>query len=125
MAKDAFDPVAVVVDWLDACRARRLDALLDFYDAAATLECGCNGPYTYRGRAELSGYWSSRLAASVTDAFRLTNILPGDEPGSVVLDYTSFEGKPVRIWFQFTPSGKIAASVCGPLDQSRKATQAR
>ena len=121
MAKGAFDPLAAVVDWLDACRARRLDALLDFYDAAATLECGCNGPYTYRGRDELSGYWFSRLAAAVPDAFRLTNIMPGDEPGSVVLDYTNYEGKPVRVCFQFTPSGMIAVSVCGPLDQCRRA----
>ena len=116
-----MDPLAVVVDWLDACRARRLNELLDFYDAAATLECGCTGPSIYRGRAELASYWSSRLTAVVPDAFRLTNILPGDEPGSAVLDYTSYEGKPVRIYFQFTPSGKIAATVCGPLDQCSKA----
>jgi hypothetical protein len=117
-----MDPLAVVVDWLDACRARRLDRLLDFYDAAATLECGCNGPYIYRGRAELARYWSSRLTAAVPDAFHLTNILPGDEPGSVVLDHTSYQGKPVRMDFQFTPSGKIAATVCGPLDHRSKAT---
>jgi hypothetical protein len=119
MARD--DPIAMVVDWLDACRSRRLSELLDLYDAAATLECGCNGPYIYRGRHELARYWSSRLAAAVPDAFRLTNILPGDEPGSAVLDYTSYEGKPVRMYFQFTPSGKIAAAICGPLDQSSKA----
>ena len=92
MAKGTFDPIGVVVDWLDACRARRLDELLDFYDAAATLECGCTGPGIYRGRADLTRYWSSRLAAAVPDAFRLTNILPGDEPSSAVLDYTSYEG---------------------------------
>jgi hypothetical protein len=121
MAEAAFDPLAVVVDWLDSCRTRRLDELVDFYDSGATLECGCDGPQTYRGHAELSGYWSSRLAAAVPDAFRLTNILPGDEPGSVLLDYTSYEGKPVRVCFQFAPSGRIAASVCGPLDQCRRA----
>jgi hypothetical protein len=40
---DGFDPVAAVVDWLDACRARNLDALLDLYADDATLECKCEG----------------------------------------------------------------------------------
>jgi hypothetical protein len=119
-----MDPLAVVVDWLDACRARCLNQLLNFYDAAATLECGCTGPYVYRGRAELANYWSGRLTAAVPDAFRLTNILPGDEPGSVMLDYASYEGKPVRMYFRFTPSGKIAATVCGPLINAQKQRKA-
>jgi hypothetical protein len=121
MPKDSIDPLAVVVDWLDACRARRLDELLDFYDVAATLECGCTGPSVYRGRAELDRYWSSRLEAPAPTSFRLINILPGDELRSVVLDYMSYEGKPVRIVFQFAPSGKIAAMACGPLDQRSNA----
>jgi hypothetical protein len=60
-----FDPLAVVVNWLDACRARGLDELLDFYDTAATLECGCNGPHIYRGRADLALSWSPRLEAAI------------------------------------------------------------
>jgi hypothetical protein len=116
-----FDPLAVVVDWLDAGRARRLDALLDFYDSAATLECGCDGPHIYRGRADIARYWAKRLEAAVPDAFRLINILPGDEPHNAVLDYTSYEGRLVRIYFDFAPTGKIAATACGPLDQCSKA----
>ncbi len=92
MTRSDFDPLAVVVAWLDACRARRLDELLDFYDTAATLECGCDGPYIHRGRADIARYWSSRLEAAVPDAFRLTNILPGDEPDNAVLDYTDYTG---------------------------------
>jgi hypothetical protein len=38
---DNFDPLAVVVDWLDACRLGKLDALLDLSDERATLECNC------------------------------------------------------------------------------------
>ena len=34
-----FDPLAVIVDWLDACRSRALKALLDLYDERATLDC--------------------------------------------------------------------------------------
>jgi hypothetical protein len=124
MTRSDFDPLAVVVDWLDACRARRLDGPLEFYDTAATLECGCDGPHIYRGSADIARYWSTRLQAAVPDAFRLTNILPGDEPHSAVLDYTSYEGKPVRIYFQFAASGKIAATACGPLDRCSKAALA-
>jgi len=36
-----FDPLAVVSDWLDACRWGELDALLNLYDERATLECDC------------------------------------------------------------------------------------
>ena len=40
---DKFDPQAIVVDWLDACRTGELDALLNLYDDRATLECDCEG----------------------------------------------------------------------------------
>jgi hypothetical protein len=36
-----FDPLAVVVDWLDACRSADLNALLELYDTQAILECSC------------------------------------------------------------------------------------
>jgi hypothetical protein len=59
MSNDIFDPVAVVVDWLDACRMRRLSDLLDLYDAKASFRCACEGLYV--GREELTRYWSTRL----------------------------------------------------------------
>ena len=34
-----FDPLAVAVDWLDACRSGDLEALGDLYDEEATQEC--------------------------------------------------------------------------------------
>ena len=40
-SSDKFDPLAVIVDWLDACRLGELDVLLDLYDERATLECDC------------------------------------------------------------------------------------
>lgn len=43
VSKNDFDPVAIVVDWLDACRRGDLDTLLGFYDNGAVLECGCEG----------------------------------------------------------------------------------
>jgi len=112
MSNYVFDPVAVVVDWLDACRARRLSDLLDLYDAKASLRCACEG--LYQGREALTRYWSTRLERAVPHAFSLTDIAPDDDgikPG-VSLDYVAYDGKPLRIRFQFTETGKIAASAC-------------
>ena len=47
-ARDGFDAIGVVVDWIDACKQRRLDDLLNLYDATATVEC-CEGG-SFRGR---------------------------------------------------------------------------
>ena len=121
MAEPDFDPLGAVVDWLDACRARRLDQLLKLYDADATLECACGGLRSYRGRGGIASYWVHRLETAVADAFQLLNIVPGEDPRCVVLDYLSYEGKPVRIHFRFAPSGEIAATVCAPMLCSRAA----
>ena len=43
-----FDPIGIVVDWLDACRARHLSTLIDLYDDAAIIDC-CQGG-SFRGR---------------------------------------------------------------------------
>jgi len=83
-----FDPIAVVVDWLDACRKRDLAALLDFYGDEASLECACDGIFIH-GRSALEAYWRPRLDAFVPTAFGLEEIAP--TPDGVVLDYSSFE----------------------------------
>ena len=49
-----FDPIAGVVDWLDCCRARNIDDLLDLYDARGSLECASAGPYIYQGREDIA-----------------------------------------------------------------------
>jgi hypothetical protein len=123
MLDGAFDPVAVVVDWLDFCRARRLDDVLDLYDARGSLECTCAGPYIYQGREDIARYWSSRLEKAVPHAFALTELAPAnsnDRP-CVVLDYIGYNGKPVRMRFLFTKAGKIAQTVCSPLISPSKA----
>ena len=112
MPNCAFDPVAVVVDWVDACKARRLHDLLDLYDAKASFRCACEG--LYQGRDELTHYWLTRLERAVPHAFSLTDVAPdedGVKPG-IVLDYVAYDGAPVRMRFQFTEAGKIAASFC-------------
>ena len=55
---DTFDPLAVVVDWLDACRLGELDALLDLYDERATLDCLCEN-VTLTGRKSIAAYWAT------------------------------------------------------------------
>jgi hypothetical protein len=109
-----FDPIAVVIDWLDACRRRDLSGLLDLYAGDASLECACDG-ISIKGRSALEAYWRPRLDAFATDAFGLEEIEPTED--GVVLDYSSHEGKPVRIVFAFAPDGKIRQTSCGPFDR--------
>ena len=106
-----FDPIAVVVDWLDACRKRDLAALLDLYATEASLECACED-IAIRGREALEAYWRPRLDALAPTAFGIEESAPTRD--GVVLDYSSFAGKPVRIIFNFSPDGKISQTRCGP-----------
>ena len=114
---DDFDQVALVVDWLDACRNRDLAALLDLYADNARLECQCGEAKVSTGRAELESYWRPRLDAVVPSAFGLEEITPSAE--GVVLDYLSHDGKPVRIVFAFSRDGKILRTDCAPVGQAR------
>jgi ketosteroid isomerase-like protein len=111
LSKD-FDQIAIVVDWLDACRARDLEALLDLYAPDASLECACNDRKILRGRADLASYWRPRLGVFSPTAFGLDEITLAAE--GVLLDYISFEGKPVRIFFAFDGDGKILQTRCEP-----------
>jgi hypothetical protein len=106
-----FDPVAVVIDWLDACKGHRLDDLLALYDDAATIECACEGE-AYRGRSKLEEYWRLRLADSSPGAFAIDDVLPDGE--DVVLDYQSHDGMLLRIRFRFNAAGKIMHTSCSP-----------
>ena len=113
---DDFDQIALVVDWLDACRNRELAALLDLYAEDATLECRCDGVKVSKGRAALETYWRPRLEALAPTAFELEEIMPTME--GVVLDYLSHEGKPVRIAFTFSRDAKIQHTACAPAGQA-------
>ena len=104
-ARDGFDAIGVVVDWIDACKLRRLDDLLDLYDVAATIEC-CEGG-SFRGRSEMERYWRPRLARAVTGAFEIDALFP--EADGVTLDYRGYDGVPVRTHFRFTSTGRSAS----------------
>ncbi len=107
-----FDRIAVVVDWLDACRARDLDSLLALYAEEARLECKCDGVKIHHGRDELNSYWRPRLDSPASVAFDLDAIAPVAD--GVVVDYRSHEGKPIRIHFSFDNSGRIMQTRCEP-----------
>ena len=114
LLRTEFDPLAVIVDWLDACRSGALKALLDLYDERATLDCHCER-VSLAGRNAIAAYWAPKLQATLTTAFRLDDITL--TPDGVQVDYQNYEGKPVRIHFQFGPSGKIIHTGCGRLER--------
>ena len=112
ISRDEFDPLAVVADWLDACRLGELNDLLDLYDERATLECDCER-VSLTGRKSIAAYWAPKLEGKLASAFTLDDLtLTGD---GVQADCQSYEGKPVRIHFRFGPSGKIFHASCWPL----------
>jgi hypothetical protein len=60
----SFDPMAAVVDWLDAYRSGDLESILGLYSDIATIDCGCGGATTINGRDALRAYWEQRLRDS-------------------------------------------------------------
>jgi hypothetical protein len=107
-----FDEIAVVVDWLDACKNRHLDALLDLYEDTATIEC-CEGG-VFQGRSAMKQYWTRKLAQSRSGAFEIDALFPERE--GVSLDYRGNDGKPVRTFFRFNETGKISMTACEPIE---------
>jgi hypothetical protein len=119
ISRDEFDPLAIVVDWLDACRTGELSALLDLYDERATLECDCER-VILAGRKSIAAYWAPKIGSKLVSAFTLDDMtLTGD---GVQVDYQSHEGKPVRIQFRFSPSGKILPHQLRPIAIARPAS---
>jgi len=109
--KDRFDTIGIVVDWIDACKQRRLEALLDLYDDEATAECCDGGNFT--GRSQMERYWRPRLARAGRDAFAIDALMP--EEDGVSLDYRDYDGRRMRTHFRFTAAGKIRLTACEPI----------
>lgn len=108
---DDFDNMAVVVDWLDACRNENLELLLDCYADDAGLDCRCEGIHL-TGRSGLAAYWKPRLKGFSAAAFGLEEITPVGE--GVMLEYLDHEARPVNVVFTFNSSGKISQMRCEP-----------
>ena len=115
ISREAVDPIGTVIDWLDACRRRRISSLLDLYDDAATLECACEGPASLTGREALEAYWRPKLTNPSPGSFSIDDVAAESE--GVILDYQNHEGRPVRIHFSFNDAGKILHTRCRLLDR--------
>ena len=116
--RERFDRLAVAVDWLDACRQGDLEGLLGLYDERTTLKCDCEG-VVLTGHQSLSAYWAPKLESKLASAFIPDNMTSTSD--GVLVDYQNYEGKPVRMHFNFTPSGKIAHAKCSPLGRRHAA----
>jgi len=108
---DNFDQVALVVDWLDACRitiSPRCSISMRMMrrsNAAAAKQRSAKA-------APNSNPTGSRASMRLRPPRRAGEVTPTAE--GVVLDYLSNEGKPVRIVFGFTHDGKIRQTSCAP-----------
>jgi ketosteroid isomerase-like protein len=118
LAQDDFDPLAVIVDWLDACRAGDLGDVLSFYDEEATFECRCES-VSLTGRASLAAYWIAKLRTEHPAAFTLDDLTVTAD--GVWVDYQNNKGNPVRAHFRFNAVGRIEYANCGPVPQRMSA----
>jgi hypothetical protein len=106
---ETFDPLAVVVDWFDACRSGDLDALGDLFDEEATLEC--DREYSILvGREAIVAYWGAKLERRSGSAFTLDDLAPANFGAQV--DYRNDKGEAARIHFHFNNLGKILHTSC-------------
>ena len=108
---DTFDPLAVVVDWLDACRSGDLEALRDLYDEEATLECDREYGVLI-GREAIVAYWAPKLERTLGSAFTLDDLALTSF--GVQVDYRDDKGEAARIHFHYSHSGKILHTSCMP-----------
>ncbi len=105
----SFDPMAAVVDWLDAYRSGDLETILGFYADDATIECDCSGGTTISGHEALRAFWEQRLKDH--PATELDNLQPARD--GVAISYVS-HGSAVRGDFEFDITGQITFQKCGP-----------
>jgi hypothetical protein len=104
-ATGRFDAIGTVVNWIDACKQRSLEALLRLYDDEGNVAC-CEG-----GNHIGWPKWSDRGSPEPSAAI---DALKPEEHG-VSLDYRNCDGRRMRADFQFTPSGEIRLTACEPL----------
>jgi ketosteroid isomerase-like protein len=105
----SFDPMAAVVDWLDAYRSGDLETVLGLYADTATIECGCGGTTTINGREALRAYWEQRLRDH--PAADLDDLQPARD--AIAVTYVC-RGSGVRGDFEFDAAGQIVFQSCGP-----------
>lgn len=101
-----FDPMAVVVDWLDHYRAQDL-SIVELFARNASLECGCNEQTTAVGHHALTEFWRRRFAE--TAAGELVRL---EKDGDSVHFTYSVSGEKVQVHLNFNDVGEIAQFKC-------------
>lgn len=107
-----IEPAILAKRFLDACKSGDVISLLDLYEASATLQCACTREAVYAGVEAIEEYWAPKIGSRNPNAFSLVSVRKSG--GRILLDYLSYEGKPVRMYLTVDPSGKIIHSECGP-----------
>jgi hypothetical protein len=105
----SFDPMAAVVDWLDAYRSSDLETTLGLYADNAIIECSCNGMTSVTGRHSLRAYLKQRFEDY--PASELDDLHPACE--GVAIIYLC-NGRPIRSDFEFNTDGQITFQRCSP-----------
>jgi ketosteroid isomerase-like protein len=105
----SFDPMAAVVDWLDAYRSSDLENMLILYADNATIECGCGGATSISGRQGVRAYLEQRLRDY--PACELDDLQPAGDGAAITY---LCHGRPVRGDFEFDATGQITFQRCGP-----------
>lgn len=105
-----IDPMAVVLDWLDAYRAASIDEVVGMYSADAVIECACDGRKIIHGQPALQAYWRHRI--SNEPALDLIDL--GMSGASVVVSYTTCGGV-VQALLDKGEDGLISRTRCGPI----------
>ena len=108
----SIEPAILAKRFLDACKSGSLFSLINLYEASATLECACTSEAVYAGVEAIGEYWAPKIGSRNPSAFSLVEVRKSG--GRILLDYLSYEAKPVRMYLTVGPSGKISRSECGP-----------
>ena len=106
------DPIGLAMDWLETCKQKQLTALTELYTETAALECECECPANFDGRAKIRESWQAKFAVPPPRPFKLEQIWP--EPAGIALVYRYMNQPLVRVSFQFDALGKIERSRCRP-----------
>lgn len=109
MFETQHDWMATAVDWLDAYRARDIDAILELFSPHASIECSCKGQDTISGREAMKAYWAQRIIDY--PVAELHDLQPESEGAAVT--YHSRAGL-VQAILLFNTEGEIIAQRCGP-----------
>ncbi len=78
----SFDPMAAVVDWLDAYRSGDLDVISALYADDAMIECSCGGTTPLSGRRAIEAYLEQRLRDF--PAAELDDLQPAGDSAAVI-----------------------------------------